>query len=146
MNKNSTNPVDENIIPNQYKFRLNYCPTDDSLSIQVMSAVYKLKEDKRSWNACANNISEGTLGTPVLKSDYIVTNWTDAESTHPSGLVNHQTNWVKLQDLELSTESRIITVGEAPINTHISFGYGEGDKIHEKGLRLWSYRRRMPFT
>ena len=117
VNKNSTDPVDENIIPNQYKFRLNYCPTDDSLSIQVMSALYKQKENGIPW-------SDETKWNDA--SEYRTTSWTDnADKNHPSDLADHQTNWVKLQDLELSTESRIITVGEAPINTHISFGYGD---------------------
>ena len=131
-NKNSVDPAKEQIIPNQYKFRLNYCPTDDSLSIQVMTALYKLKDDGGSWSNLAkeeNAVAEGKLPKPVKNEDYVVTKWTDSKyenntPNHPSGLTWHQTNWVKLQDLELATESRIITIGDAPINTHISFGYG----------------------
>ena len=118
--KNNVNPGDpangEKIIPNQYQFRLNFCPMKDSLSIQVMSALYKQKDNGIPW-------SDKTEWTDA--SEYRTTLWTDAlDPNHPSGLTLHQTNWVKLQDLELSTESRIITVGEAPINTHISFGFG----------------------
>ena len=118
--KNNVNPGDatngETIIPDQYQFRLNFCPMKDSLSIQVKSALYKLKDDGKPWSDVKNYGSED--------ADYVVTNWNDYVATHPSGLTDHYTNWVKLQDLELSTESRIITVGEAPINTHISFGFG----------------------
>ena len=118
--KNNVNPGDpangEKIIPNQYQFRLNFCPMKDSLSIQVKSALYKLKDDGKPWSDVKNYGFED--------ADYVVTNWNDYVTTHPSGLTDHYTNWVKLQDLELSTESRIITVGEAPINTHISFGFG----------------------
>ena len=119
----------EAIIPGQYKFRLNYCPTDDSLSIQVMSALYKLKDDVRAWSNLTAETAYGKLEAAVENEDYVVTEWNDTKakdgvSNHPSGLMYHQTNWVKLQDLETSTESRIITVGDAPINTHISFGFG----------------------
>ena len=48
----------EAIIPGQYKFRLNYCPTDDSLSIQVKSALYKLKDDGKPWSDVKNYGSE----------------------------------------------------------------------------------------
>ena len=127
----TNNPEDETIIEDQYKFRLNYCPTDDSLSIQVMSALYKLKDDGGSWsNLATTKVAEGKLPKPKNGEDYVVTKWTDTkydgnDINHPSGLRYHQTNWVKLQDLETSTESRIITIGDAPINTHISFGYGD---------------------
>ncbi len=118
--KNNVNPGDatngETIIPDQYQFRLNFCPMKDSLSIQVKSALYKLKDDGKSWSDVENY--------GFVDADYVVTKWNDNVATHPSGLTDHYTNWVKLQDLELSTESRIITVGEAPINTHISFGFG----------------------
>ena len=140
-NRDSENPADEKIIPNQYKFRLNYCPTDDSLSIQVMSALYKLKDDGKPWRTVVKSTAgetgyagglktEDRGGYGVVNEDYFVAEWTDTEDdgtipNHPSGLMAHQTNWVKLQDLELSTESRIVTIGDAPINTHISFGYGD---------------------
>ena len=128
--KNNVAPNDatdgETIIPDQYKFRLNYCPTDDSLSIQVMQVVYKLKDDARAWSNLNTNISYGSMGKPVSGSDYTVVKWNDPVTTpNPVDFDDHLSNWVKLQDLELSTESRIITVGEAPINTHISFGYGD---------------------
>ena len=128
----------EKIIPDQYKFRLNYCPTDDSLSIQVMSALYKLQDDGKPWRTLdagvTTAVEAGESAYGVENVDYLVAKWndTDADFTaspenpnHPSGLMAHQTNWVKLQDLELSTESRIVTIGDAPINTHISFGYGD---------------------
>ena len=128
-NAKSKNLAEEAIIPNQYKFRLNYCPTDDSLSIQVKSALYKLKDDVRAWSNLTTRRTYGKLPAPKPDEDYVVTTWKDSKaegavSNHPSGLLYHQTNWVKLQDLETATESRIITVGDAPINTHISFGFG----------------------
>ena len=139
--KNNVMPEDaengEKIIPNQYKFRLNYCPTDDSLSIQVMSALYKLQDDGKPWRTLvksgaeagyANGLKSGENGYGKSLKDYVVTKWNDVhnpEMPNPSGMEIHYTNWVKLQDLELSTESRIITIGDAPINTHISFGYGD---------------------
>ena len=128
-NAKSKNLAEEAIIPDQYKFRLNYCPTDDSLSIQVKSALYKLKDDVRAWSNLTTGRTYGKLPAPTPDEDYVVTTWEDSKaedavSNHPSGLLYHQTNWVKLQDLETATESRIITVGDAPINTHISFGFG----------------------
>ena len=121
----------EKVIPDQYKFRLNYCPTDDSLSIQVMSALYKLQDDGKPWrtlnagyNTTALKPGEQAYGTSGR--DFLVVKWDDkAPTANPVDFKNHLSNWVKLQDLELSTESRIITVGDAPINTHISFGYGD---------------------
>ncbi len=127
----------EKIIPNQYKFRLNYCPTDDSLSIQVKSALYKLQDDGKPWRTLvkanvedgyAEGLKTGESGYGKSLTDYVVTRWNDEPVTgtpNPSDMDIHYTNWVKLQDLELSTESRIITIGDAPINTHISFGYGD---------------------
>ena len=139
--KNNVLPEDEDngekIIPNQYKFRLNYCPTDDSLSIQVMSALYKLQDDGKPWRTLvktgdesdyAGGLKTGETGYGESLKDYVVTKWNDVpnpEMPNPSDMKIHYTNWVKLQDLELSTESRIITIGDAPINTHISFGYGD---------------------
>ena len=139
--KNNVMPEDaengEKIIPNQYKFRLNYCPTDDSLSIQVMSALYKLQDDGKPWRTLVKSDAEagyaaglksGENGYGESLKDYVVTKWNDEHNKampNPSGMKIHYTNWVKLQDLELSTESRIITIGDAPINTHISFGYGD---------------------
>ena len=127
--KDNADPEDEKIIPDQYKFRLNYCPTDDSLSIQVMSALYKLQNDSKPWRTLVDNKGlepgespyGGTEGT-----NYVIAEWTDkAEGKpNPANLKHHFTNWVKLQDLEAATESRIITLGDAPINTHISFGFG----------------------
>ena len=130
--KNNVNPGDatngETIIPDQYQFRLNFCPMKDSLSIQVKSALYKLKDDGKPWRTLAGNpasaLEAGESAYGAVDADYAIAKWNDAVTTHPSGLTDHYTNWVKLQDLELSKESRIITVGEAPINTHISFGFG----------------------
>ena len=139
--KNNVKPEDaengEKIIPNQYKFRLNYCPTDDSLSIQVMSALYKLQDDGKPWRTLVKKegdagytggLKDGEKGYGESLKDYVITNWNDKPvggMPNPSGMKIHYTNWVKLQDLESSTESRIITIGDAPINTHISFGYGD---------------------
>ena len=120
---------DEAIIPDQYKFRLNYCPTDDSLSIQVMSALYKLQDDGKPWRTLKGTgdaaLKDGEKSYGKEGVAYTVASWTYSQKNHPSELKNHVTNWVKLQDLELATESRIITIGDAPINTHISFGYGD---------------------
>ena len=103
-----------------------------------MSALYKLKDDGKPWRTLISASAEKGYGAAlngetaygVDSEDYTVTTWVDTQASgssanHPSGLMNHQTNWVKLQDLELATESRIITIGDAPINTHISFGYGD---------------------
>ena len=128
--KDNANPEDEKIIPDQYKFRLNYCPTDDSLSIQVMSALYKLQNDSKPWRTLVNNKGlepgEKPYGGAADGTNYVIAKWTDkAEGKpNPANLKHHFTNWVKLQDLEAATESRIITLGDAPINTHISFGFG----------------------
>ena len=106
----------------QYQFRLNYCPTDDSLSIQVKRALYKVNDNNKWW-------SEGLKLTNLTgNKEFYAINWTDdvnidgSVSTTDTDLNNR--NWVKLQDLETSTESRIVTIGDSPINTHISFGYG----------------------
>ena len=128
--KDNADPEDEKIIPDQYKFRLNYCPTDDSLSIQVMSALYKLQNDSKPWRTLVNNkgLEPGEMpyGGVAEGTNYVIAEWTDkAEGKpNPANLKHHFTNWVKLQDLEAATESRIITLGDAPINTHISFGFG----------------------
>ena len=126
--KDNAYPEDEKIIPGQYKFRLNYCPTDDSLSIQVMTALYKLQNDSKPWRTLVSNTGLGSGETAYgeLKKDYVIAKWTDkdGDKPNPAGLKHHFTNWVKLQDLEAATESRIITLGDAPINTHISFGFG----------------------
>ena len=137
--KDNADPKNEEIIPLQYKFRLNYCPTDDSLSIQVHSALYKLQNDSKPWRTLvsangdnsapgyAGGLKEGESGYGEGNKDFVVIRWNDpvsATDVNPSGLDHHVTNWVKLQDLETATESRIITLGDAPINTHISFGFG----------------------
>ena len=106
----------------QYQFRLNYCPTDDSLSIQVKRALYKVKDNNEWWR-------EGlALALTNPTSEFYAVDWTDYVNVDGTTVTEVETggnrNWVKLQDLELSTESRIVTVGDAPINTHISFGYG----------------------
>ena len=104
----------------QYQFRLNYCPTDDSLSIQVKQALYKVNDNNHWWN-------EGLVASPSTAEFYTI-DWKDQVAVDGTPLADVVTggnrNWVKLQDLELSTESRIVTIGDSPINTHISFGYG----------------------
>ena len=120
--KDNADPKKEEIIPDQYKFRLNYCPTDDSLSIQVMSALYKLQNDSKPWRTLG---ATGEEAYGVNGADFLRVNWNDeAKYPNPANLKSHLSNWVKLQDLEAATESRIITLGDAPINTHISFGFG----------------------
>ena len=105
----------------QYQFRLNYCPTDDSLSIQVKQALYKVNDNNHWW-------SEGLVASPSTAEFYTI-DWKDQVAVDGTPQADVATggnrNWVKLQDLELSTESRIVTIGDAPINTHISFGYGD---------------------
>ena len=127
--KDNADPKNEEIIPDQYKFRLNYCPTDDSLSIQVMSALYKLQNDSKPWRTLVKNAGLEPGEKPyggVEGTNYVIAEWTDkaGDKPNPANLEHHFTNWVKLQDLEAATESRIITLGDAPINTHISFGFG----------------------
>ena len=122
---NKDNELDETAgsnIEKQYQFRLNYCPTDDSLSIQVKRALYKVNDNNEWWR-------EGLkLDASALadSKEFYAINWTDdvnIDGSESDEDLNNR-NWVKLQDLETSTESRIVTVGDAPINTHISFGYG----------------------
>ena len=110
-----------NPIKNQYNFRLNYCPTDDSLSIQVQE-VYYLREGEKWWNTVDNN---GNL-TGINSSAVEKYTWTGsaADPDAATGTTFTQ-NWVKLQDLVASQEIRIVTVGNSPINTHISFGFGD---------------------
>ena len=107
----------------QYKFRLNYCLTEDSLSIQAKSAIYKVNDATNSpdgskwWREYIDtNVAQyySRKYTTVLDVDGSVAN---------TGTPN--TNYVKLQDLEAATESRIVTVGQLPINTHVSFGFGD---------------------
>ena len=127
-------PSSDDIIPDQYKFRLNYCPTDDSLSIQVKSVLYKVNESSQSpkgakWWSDGRTVLSGN--DAELKKEFYTRTWmqqlNQAGSLTSNGVagVAGNTNYVKLQDLELSTESRIVTIGQEPINTHISFGYGD---------------------
>ena len=116
---------EENRIPDQYKFRLNYCLTEDSLSIQVKKALY-LQEGENWWNTVDNNGKWTALNT--TKVDPYLWNGKEsepdvAEVTEPTGGYVH--NWVKLQDLVTSQEIRIVTVGKKAINTHVSFGFGD---------------------
>ena len=121
-------PENESIsfMKEQYKFRLNYCPTNDSLSVQVKQALYKVHgtsdspETAKWWSDF-----EGTTN-----EEFYLRYWKTKLNQGGSYVDDNQTNggntnFVKLQDLDLSAESRIITIGQAPINTHISFGYGD---------------------
>ena len=99
-------------IKNQYNFRLNYCPTDDSLSIQVQEARY-LEEGAKWWNTLN---ADGSF----KKVNGELHSWYNDDDDK----VNAD-NWVKLQDLVKEQEIRIITVGKNPINTHVSFGFGD---------------------
>ena len=120
---NKENELEEknDYLKKQYHFRLNYCPTDDSLSIQVEQALYKVNNNNHWW-------SEGLVATPDADEFYTI-DWKDKVkadgSSDGTDAKGGNRNWIKLQDLELSTESRIVTVGDSPINTHISFGYGD---------------------
>ena len=114
----------------QYKFRLNYCSTEDSLSIQVKSAIYKVNDfsnsdkDHKWWSDYEVSSDEFYVRTSnsVLGVDGSYKGEVgSAGVTETAG----NTNWVKLQDLEAATESRIVTVGQSPINTHVSFGFGD---------------------
>ena len=107
--KDNADPEDEKIIPDQYKFRLNYCPTDDSLSIQVMSALYKLQNDSKPWRTLVTNAGLEPDERPyggIEGTNYVVAKWTDkaGDKPNPADLKYHFTNWVKLQDLEAATE------------------------------------------
>ena len=82
----------------QYKFRMTYCSTEDSLYIQVKNA-YMKPDDVEYWKDL----------TAV---------------THQTVNDTKKNNWVKLQDLVVADESRIVTIGEQPINTKISLGIG----------------------
>ena len=104
--------LSESKIKNQYNFRLNYCPTDDSLSIQVQEARY-LEEGAKWWNTLNADGSFKEVNGELHS-------WYNTEDNK----VNAD-NWVKLQDLVKEQEIRIITVGKDPINTHVSFGFGD---------------------
>ena len=103
--------LSESKIKNQYNFRLNYCPTDDSLSIQVQEARY-LEEGAKWWNTLNADGSFKEVNGELHS-------WYNTEDNK----VNAD-NWVKLQDLVKEQEIRIITLGDKLINTHISFGFG----------------------
>ena len=111
-----------NPIKNQYKFRLNYCLTEDSLSIQAQEARY-LPEGETWWNV-VNNRGEFQSLNSALKT-YFWNGEEDDPTTVQTTVTGYYHNWVKLQDLVASQEIRIVTVGEDPINTHISFGFGD---------------------
>ncbi|HIX74017.1 MAG TPA: hypothetical protein H9977_03110 [Candidatus Parabacteroides intestinipullorum] len=121
---NAANTLQEDIanLKEQYKFRLHYHPTGDSLFIQAKSVIYKVNDNKEWW-------SKGLTGTAATNEFYTV-GWqdeVDVDGTPSTGTATTggNRNWVKLQDLESATESRIVTVGDMPINTRVSFGYGE---------------------
>ena len=120
--KKETNRLDEANaqLADQYLFRLNYCPTDDSLSIQVKKALYKVNNNNKWWKEGLTTSADAKEFYTVSWTDYVKIDGTKDSPKATGG----NRNWVKLQDLEASTESRIVTVGDAPINTHISFGYG----------------------
>ena len=124
--------IAESPISKQYNFLLNYCLTEDSLSIQVEEALYKVNDftssdENHKWWSDYNKDEES--------SEFYVRTWKDVLDYDGSYLgeagseavkdKKANTNWVKLQDLEAATESRIVTVGQSPINTHISFGFGD---------------------
>ncbi len=130
----SNDPKEETyeFMEDQYKFRLNYCLTEDSLSIQAKSAVYKVNDMANS----ADGSKWWREYESVYKNDadksndefYLRTYETELNvdgSYVGENAANANTNYVKLQDLEAATESRIVTVGQLPINTHVSFGFGD---------------------
>ena len=102
----------ETRIADQYKFRLNYCLTEDSLSIQVKES-RNLNEGETWWN------------TVDKDGKYQSVNGTAVKSVDANNALVDNVNWVKLQDLVASQEIRIVTVGKNPINTHVSFGFGD---------------------
>ena len=116
--------AENNPIAEQYKFRLNYCLTEDSLSIQVKEARY-LQEGETWWNQVNTDGSYKALNENI---DTYYWNAKEATPTDNKNVVDdgkYVHNWVKLQDLVASQEIRIVTVGKSPINTHISFGFGD---------------------
>ena len=130
----SNDPKEETyeFMKDQYKFRLNYCLTEDSLSIQAKSAVYKVNDMANS----ADGSKWWREYESVYKNDadksndefYLRTYETELNvdgSYVGENAAKANTNYVKLQDLEAATESRIVTVGQLPINTHVSFGFGD---------------------
>ena len=103
---------------------MSYCLTEDSLSIQVKEARY-LKEGETWWN----NVDKD--GKFESLNEAIVTYLWNGQESNPNTPATEEPktgyvhNWVKLQDLVASQEIRIVTVGKSPINTHISFGFGD---------------------
>ena len=131
----SNDPKDETyeFMKNQYKFRLNYCLTEDSLSIQAKSAVYKVNDlansaDGSKWwsnyESVYNSNTEDKSNNEFYLRTYETALKVDGSVDETAG-AKPNTNYVKLQDLEAATESRIVTVGQLPINTHVSFGFGD---------------------
>ena len=133
---NKTNDPDAekyNFMKDQYKFRLNYCLTEDSLSIQAKSAVYKVNDlansaDGSKWwsnyESVYNSNTEDKSNNEFYLRTYETALKVDGSVDETAG-AKPNTNYVKLQDLEAATESRIVTVGQLPINTHVSFGFGD---------------------
>ena len=130
----SNNPNEETyeFMKDQYKFRLNYCLTEDSLSIQAKSVVYKVNDATNSpeaskWWRNYSASSDKEFYSRTYNSVLDIAGSYKGEVGVTVGLVETKgnTNYVKLQDLEAATESRIVTVGQLPINTHVSFGFGD---------------------
>ena len=134
---NKSNKPDEEtygFMKDQYKFRLNYCLTEDSLSIQAKSAVYKVNdlanspEASKWWRNYAAVYDVATQPTEYSNNEFYLRTYKTQLNVDGSYVdeteAKANTNYVKLQDLEAATESRIVTVGQLPINTHVSFGFG----------------------
>ena len=83
-------------IQDQYKFRFTYCPTSDSVYIDVKAARFKEDSDK-TWAAVAQTTTSDS--TNVILQNII-------SATDPANDV------------------RIVTIGKQPINTHIKLGIG----------------------
>lgn len=93
------------------KFALYYDAEKKELYIRAKKVYNKLDTDEaKYWNA----------STTLQLSEV-----TDVDADDETSLKN---NWVKLQNL-VGGEYRIITIGEKPVNTKISFGFGACDVV-----------------
>ena len=93
------------------KFALYYDAEKKELYIRAKKVYNKLDTDEaKYWNTSTN-----------LQPSEV----TDVDADDETSLKN---NWVKLQNL-VGGEYRIITIGEKPVNTKISFGFGACDVV-----------------
>ena len=103
--------TDAKSIADQHKFLFIYQPSGDELFIQVEEARYKNEKTPEDYWYQASNIKE--YGDKFLGLDLDKSGKNDPENAAFE-------LFVKLQDFTIA--SSVVTIGERPINTKISFG------------------------